>query len=135
GVDAMWVGRLGDRGGVGGGARNLASRLELVRHTMARSWSDQRTRAFAAEICSVGLARRFADFDEARSIGWALTTLHQDRPHLFPDGRPRLGAMNVELGLSIAGQAEPLDRLNDYNSIRFEHELETLLKTVPPTAR
>jgi hypothetical protein len=134
-LDSFAARPFGDPARISEAAGMLASRLDLMRQAMARSWNDQRARAFAADICSAGLARRFADFDEARSIAWALTTLHQDRRLLFPDVETTLRAMNVELGLNVAEKAEKIDRLNDYNPVRFERELETLLKTLPPTVR
>jgi Cytochrome c554 and c-prime len=134
-LDGFAARPFGEPAKIGEAAGALASRLDVMRQSMSRSWNDQRARGFAADICSAGLARRCADFDEARSIGWALTTLLQERPILFTEAESRLRVMNGELGLNIAGKAVLLDRLNDYNPVRFERELEILLKTPSPTVR
>jgi hypothetical protein len=133
--DAFAARPFGEPTKVSEAAATLASRLDMVRQMMAHSWNDQRASALAADICSAGMARRFADFDEARSIGWALTTLQQDRPLLFSDSGPTPRPMNMELGLNIAAQAEALDPLNGYDPVLFERQLESLLKTIATTSR
>jgi hypothetical protein len=133
-LDAFAARPFGDPASMSEAATALVSSLDSMRQAMPHSWNDQRARSFVTDICSAGLARRFADFDQARSIRWALTTLDQERPSLFRDAEPTLRAINTELGLNIAEQPEPLHRLNDYNPVPFQRELEALRKTMSPSA-
>jgi hypothetical protein len=134
-LDAFATRPFGDPSKISDAAGKFAARLGHIRRAMSASWNDQRARTFLADLCTAGLARRYTDFDEARSIGWALTTLHHERPTLLRDAEQTPRAMNAELGLRLAEKAEPLDRLNDYNPVRFERELEKVLKTLAPTVR